>query len=81
MAHLLAHHEVSPDGIVVLRGIEIGVVHLRGGLRNVRPAGPDRGYSQPAIVPVSSIANFYAARSGIAVRVSSPSYYGSVQNA
>ena len=41
VANLLAHHQISPRGRVVLPGVEIRTVDLGGALRDVATGGPD----------------------------------------
>src|SRR5919112_3960116 len=56
---LLAHYQVPPRGLVVLRGIEVRVVQLGRGLRDVLAANPDLSDAQPAILAVGTVADLH----------------------
>jgi hypothetical protein len=47
---------LSPGRGVVLRGIEIGIVHFCGALRDVTAACPNLRHTEPACVSIAGIA-------------------------
>jgi len=67
VTHLLAHYQLSPRRRVVRCGIEIGVVHLDGTLRDVAAADPDLRDAQPAVIAVRAVADLNTSRGRLAV--------------
>jgi len=57
MTHFLAGNHSPPVVAVVARHVEIGVVELGRGLRDVTAAEPDRGDSEPAALPINVVAD------------------------
>ena len=61
--NFLAHHMLSLVGVVVGGRAEVGIVHLGRALRNVGAAGDvDRSQAQPAVIPVTAVADLSGAR-------------------
>ena len=67
VADLLAHHEVSPRGGVVFRGVKVRVVELGDALRDVEATDPDLSQAEPAVIAVGGGADLHASAGGLAV--------------
>src|SRR5439155_23445639 len=53
----LVHHEAVPGGCIVLRRVEISVVHSDRALRDVNTTDPDLGDAEPSVVAVAPVAH------------------------